>query len=111
MHKGIALAAVSIVGAIAGFSGEVSAAPTWTQVYTQTTTSGVNTTHSLRGLALSSDGSSIYGGYIKGDAASANTNGAAFARYDLTGSPPVGTAPGVNPLHHVNAVDPTTLRQ
>jgi hypothetical protein len=80
------------------FASSASAAPTWTQVYGQTST----TTRSLRGLALSDDDATIYGGYIQGSST------AGFARYTLTGSPPVGTAGG---FHDINAVDATTLRQ
>jgi hypothetical protein len=60
------------------------AAPTWSVVYNQTST----TTRSLRGLALANDEASIYGSYIQGS----STSGA--ARYTLTGSPPVGASAG-----------------
>lgn len=73
-----------LAAAVACVASSAHAAVTWTQVYGQTST----TTRSLRGMALSSDGTSAYGTYIQGS----STSG--VSRYTLSGSPPAGTSAG-----------------
>jgi hypothetical protein len=66
---------------IAALSTVASAAPTWSLLYSQSGTS--TATNSLRGLALSTTGSDLYGGFVK------STNTAGYLRMPLGGPLPV----------------------
>ncbi len=71
-----------------------ASAMTWDVVYDQTSI----TTRSLRGLAVSPDGSDLYGGFIRGSST------AGFQHFTLTGNPPVGTPAG---FFNVTSIGPS----
>lgn len=63
---------------------------TWSEVFDQTVTStpAQTLTRSLRGLALSSDGGTLYGGFIQ------KSQGSGVREYSLAGDPPTGSPGG-----------------
>lgn len=80
-HSFMALAASCLLGASS--MPAVAAPATWSLLFDRAVTGGER---SLRGLALSHDETSLYGGYIQ------SSSSAGVRHYTLAGDPPVATA-------------------